>query len=136
MKILNLKNLSIILGIAPLLFFVYYVWQYTINVSFLDDNLYYTKAVFDLNKSESLAETFQIFMRQHNITEHKTPVSRIAAFLIYKITEKLNFFTFAQIGNLTLLGILFLFWRFFLKIRLEYRLFSANSIFDFSNSNF
>lgn len=115
MKILNSKNLSIILGIAPILFFIYYVWQYTINVPFLDDNLYYTKAVVDVNKSQSLAETFKIFMRQHTITEHKTPVSRIAAFLIYKITGKLNFFTFAQLGNLTLLGILFLFWRFFRK---------------------
>ena len=115
MKILNLKNLSIIVGITPILFFIYYVWQYTINIPFLDDNLYYTKAVVDVNKSQSFAETFKIFMRQHTITEHKTPVSRIAAFLIYKITGKLNFFTFAQIGNFTLFGILFLFWRFFRK---------------------
>lgn len=115
MKILNLKTLSLIVGIAPVLFFIYYVWQYTINIPFLDDNLYYTKAVVDVNKSQSFAETFMIFMRQHTITEHKTPVSRIAAFLIYKITGKLNFFIFAQIGNLTLLGILFLFWRFFRK---------------------
>ena len=115
MKNLNLKNLSIIVGILPILFFVYYVWQYTINIPFLDDNLYYTKAVVDVNKSQSFAELFKIFMRQHTITEHKTPVSRIAAFLIYKITGKLNFFTFAQIGNLTLIGILFLFWRFFQK---------------------
>ena len=115
MKNLNFKNLSIIVGILPILFFVYYVWQYTINIPFLDDNLYYTKAVVDVNKSQSFAEIFKIFMRQHTITEHKTPVSRIAAFLIYKITGKLNFFTFAQIGNLTLIGILFLFWRFFQK---------------------
>ena len=115
MKNLNLKNLSIIVGILPILFFVSYVWRYTINIPFLDDNLYYTKAVVDVNKSQSFAETFKIFMRQHTITEHKTPVSRIAAFLIYKITGKLNFFTFAQIGNLTLFGILFLFWRFFRK---------------------
>ena len=115
MKILNLKNLSIIVGISPILFFIYYVWQFTINIPFLDDNLYYTKAVVDVNKSQSFAETFKIFMRQHTITEHKTPVSRIAAFLIYKITGKLNFFIFAQIGNLTLLGILFLFWQFFRK---------------------
>lgn len=115
MKNLNLKNLSIIVGILPILFFVYYVWQYTINIPFLDDNLYYTKAVVDVNKSQSFAETFKIFMRQHTITEHKTPVSRFAAFLIYKITGKLNFFTFAQIGNLTLFGILFLFWQFFRK---------------------
>ena len=115
MKILNIKNLSIIISIIPISFFVYYVWQYTINVPFLDDNLYYTKAVVDVNKSQSFTETSKIFMRQHTITEHKTPVSRIAAFLIYKITGKLNFFTFAQIGNLTLFGILFLFWRFFRK---------------------
>jgi hypothetical protein len=109
------KPLTILLGVIPIAFFVLYVWQYTINVPFLDDNLYYTKAVVDVNKSQSLSETFQIFMRQHTITEHKTPISRLAAFLIYKITGKLNFFTFAQIGNLTLFGILFLFWRFFRK---------------------
>jgi hypothetical protein len=109
------KPLAIILGVIPIVFFIVYVWQYTINVPFLDDNLYYTKAVVDVNKSQSLSESFQIFMRQHTITEHKTPVSRLAAFLIYKITGKLNFFTFAQIGNLTLFGILFLFWRFFRK---------------------
>jgi hypothetical protein len=110
-----MKPLTIILGVIPIVFFVLYVWQYTINVPFLDDNLYYTKAVVDVNKSQSLSEAFWIFMRQHTITEHKTPVSRLAAYLIYKITGTLNFFTFAQIGNLTLFGILFLFWRFFQK---------------------
>lgn len=115
MKFNTLKYLTILLGITPILFFVYYVWQYTINVPFLDDNLYYTKAVIDVNKSESFSEIFRIFMRQHTITEHKTPVSRLVAYLLYKITGTLNFFTFAQLGNLTLFGILFLFWRFFRK---------------------
>ena len=120
MKINSLKyntstSISILLGLFPVLFFVYYVWQHTINVPFLDDNLYYTKAVLDIEKSKSLSESFWIFMRQHTITEHKTPVSRLAAWLIYKFTGTLNFFTFAQIGNLTLFGILFLFWRFFQK---------------------
>ncbi len=110
-----MRSLTIILGVIPIVFFIIYVWQYTINVPFLDDNLYYTKAVVDVNKSQSLSEAFWIFMRQHTITEHKTPVSRLAAYLIYKITGTLNFFTFAQIGNLTLFGILFLFWRFFRK---------------------
>lgn len=112
---MKIKTLSVLVGIVPVLFFIYYVWEYTINIPFLDDNLYYTKAVVDVNKSQSFSETFKIFMRQHTITEHKTPVSRIAAFLIYKTTGKLNFFTFAHIGNLTLFGILFLFWRFFRK---------------------
>ena len=115
MKFNTLKYLTILLGITPILFFVYYVWQYTINVPFLDDNLYYTKAVVDVNKSDSFSEIFRIFMRQHTITEHKTPVSRLVAYLLYKITGTLNFFTFAQLGNLTLFGILLLFWRFFRK---------------------
>jgi hypothetical protein len=115
MKFNTLKYITILFGITPILFFVYYVWQYTINVPFLDDNLYYTKAVVDVNKSDSFSEIFKIFMRQHTITEHKTPVSRLVAYLLYKITGTLNFFTFAQLGNLTLFGILFLFWRFFRK---------------------
>jgi hypothetical protein len=99
MKNLNLRTLSIFVGLAPILFFVYYVWKYTINVPFLDDNIYYTKAVVDVNKSQSFAETFKIFMRQHTITEHKTPVSRIAAFLIYKITGKLDFLPSHKLGT-------------------------------------
>jgi hypothetical protein len=102
--------------IAPVLFFVYYVWNYTINVPFLDDSLYYTKCLVDVQKSKSLTETFWIFMRQHTITEHKTPVSRLAAWLIYKTTGKLDYVILAHIGNLALLGMLVLFWTFFRKI--------------------
>lgn len=100
----------------PVLFFVYYVWNYTINVPFLDDSLYYTKCLVDVEQSKSLVETFWIFMRQHTITEHKTPVSRLAAWLIYKTTGKLDYVILAHIGNLALLGMLVLFWTFFRKI--------------------
>jgi hypothetical protein len=117
MKSNNLqKYTSVLLLIAPVLFFVYYVWNYTINVPFLDDSLYYTKCLVDVQKSKSLTETFWIFMRQHTITEHKTPVSRLAAWLIYKTTGKLDYVILAYIGNLALLGMLVLFWTFFRKI--------------------
>jgi hypothetical protein len=117
MKSNNLqKYTSVLLLIAPVLFFVYYVWNYTINVPFLDDSLYYTKCLVDVQKSKSLTETFWIFMRQHTITEHKTPVSRLAAWLIYKTTGKLDYVILAHIGNLALLGMLVLFWTFFRKI--------------------
>ncbi len=110
------KYLTVLCLIAPVLFFVYYVWNYTINVPFMDDSLYYTKCLVDVQQSKSPTETFWIFMRQHTITEHKTPVSRIAAWLIYKTTGKLNYVILAHIGNLALLGMLILFWTFFRKI--------------------
>jgi hypothetical protein len=111
------KYPTVLLLIAPVLFFVYYVWNYTINVPFLDDSLYYTKCLVDVQKSKSLTETFWIFMRQHTITEHKTPVSRLAAWLIYKTTGKLDYVILAHIGNLALLGMLALFWIFFRRIQ-------------------
>ena len=115
MKFNKLKYLIILFGITPILFFIYYVWQYTINVPYMDDSLYYTKCLIDVEKSNSIIDKFWIFMKQHTITEHRTPVSKFTAWLIYKFTGKLNYIILAHLGNLTLFGMLFLFWRFFKK---------------------
>ena len=115
MKFNTLKYLTILLGITPILFFVYYIWQYTINVPYMDDSLYYTKCLIDVEKSNSITDKFWIFMKQHTITEHRTPVSKFIAWLIYKFSGKLNYVILAHLGNLALFGMLFLFWRFFKK---------------------
>lgn len=115
MKSLQLKNFAVFLMLFPILFFVYYVWQFTINIPFLDDSLYYTKCLVDVEKSNSLVDKFWIFMRQHTITEHRTPVSKFVAWLIYKFTGKFNYVILAHLGNLALFGMMFLFWRFFKK---------------------
>ena len=65
MKFNTLKYLAILLGITPILFFVYYVLQYTINVPYVDDSLYYTKCVIDVEESNSIIDKFWIFMKQH-----------------------------------------------------------------------
>ena len=115
MKFNKLKYLIILFGITPILFFIYYVWQYTINIPYMDDSLYYTKCLIDVEKSNSIIDKFWIFMKQHTITEHRTPVSKFTAWLIYKFTGKLNYIILAHLGNLALFGMLFLFWRFFKK---------------------
>ena len=115
MKFNKLKCLIILLGITPILFFIYYVWQYTINVPYMDDSLYYTKCLIDVEKSNSIVDKFWIFMKQHTITEHRTPVSKFTAWLIYKFTGKLSYILLAHLGHLALFGMLFLFWRFFKK---------------------
>ncbi len=115
MKFNKLKYLIILFGITPILFFIYYVWQYTINVPYMDDSLYYTKCLIDVEKSNSIIDKFWIFMKQHTITEHRTPISKFTAWLIYKFTGKLNYIILAHLGNLALFGMLFLFWRFFKK---------------------
>ena len=104
-----------LLGLIPVLFFIVYVGKYTINIPFLDDSLYYTECLLDVNKSKSLSEAFWIFMKQHTITEHRTPISKFVAWLIYKTTGSLNYTILAHLGNLYLGGMLWLFWRFFKK---------------------
>jgi hypothetical protein len=111
----TLKYPTILLGIIPILFFIYYVWQFTINVPFLDDSLYYTKCLVDVENSKSVVDSFWIFMKQHTITEHRTPVSKFTAWLIYQFTGKFDYVILAHLGNLALFGMLFLFWRFFRK---------------------
>ena len=115
MKFNKLKYLIILLGITPILFFIYYVLQYTINIPYMDDSLYYTKCLIDVEKCNSIVDKFWIFMKQHTITEHRTPVSKFTAWLIYKFSGKLNYIILAHLGNLALFGMLFLFWRFFKK---------------------
>ena len=115
MKPLYPKNFAVFLMLCPVLFFVYYVWKYTINIPFLDDSLYYTKCLIDVEKSESIVDKFWIFMKQHTITEHRTPVSKFIAWLIYKFTGKFDYSILAHLGNLALFGMMFLFWRFFKK---------------------
>jgi hypothetical protein len=104
-----------IIGFIPILFFIYYVSAMSINVPFMDDSLYYTKCLVDVEKSKSVSEAFWIFMKQHTITEHRTPVSKFVAWLIYKTTGKFSYTILAHLGNLALFGMLFLFWRFFRK---------------------
>jgi len=99
-----------LLGLIPVLFFIVYVGKYTINIPFLDDSLYYTECLLDVNKSKSLSEAFWIFMKQHTITEHRTPISKFVAWLIYKTTGSLNYTILAHLGNLFLGGMLWLFW--------------------------
>jgi hypothetical protein len=115
MKFNTPKYLFLLLGITPILFFIYYVSAMTINVPFMDDSLYYTKCLVDVEKSKSVSEAFWIFMKQHTITEHRTPVSKFVAWLIYKTTGKFSYTILAHLGNLALFGMLFLFWRFFRK---------------------
>jgi hypothetical protein len=115
MKSLQLKNFAVFLMLCPILFFIYYVWKYTINIPFLDDSLYYTKCLVDVEKSNSIVDKFWIFMKQHTITEHRTPVSKFTAWLIYKFTGKFNYTILAHLGNIALFGMMFLFWRFFKK---------------------
>ena len=115
MKSLYLKNFAVFLMLCAVLFFVHYVWKYTINIPFLDDSLYYTKCLIDVEKSHSIADKFWIFMKQHTITEHRTPVSKFMAWLIYKFTGKFDYSILAHLGNLALFGMMFLFWRFFKK---------------------
>lgn len=115
MKSLYLKNFAVFLMLCPVIFFVYYVWKYTINIPFLDDSLYYTKCLIDVEKSDSIVDKFWIFMKQHTITEHRTPVSKFTAWIIYKFMGKFDYTILAHLGNLALFGMMILFWQFFKK---------------------
>ncbi|MFC0185195.1 hypothetical protein SAMN04515674_112128 [Pseudarcicella hirudinis] len=120
MKPYLLKYITYIVAAFPAGFFIWYVGRYTVNIPFLDDNLYYTDCILAVNKSKSIAEAFWIFMKQHTITEHRTPVSKFVAYLIYKFTGSLNYTILAHLGNLFLGGLLFFFWKVFQKTKTDF----------------
>jgi hypothetical protein len=98
--------LTLLLVIAPPIIFFALFFRYTINVPVNDD---YRAILDNLNKTistNSISEKVSLFFSQHN--EHRIVYDRIWTLLCYKINGQVNFNYLSLIGNLSLLGIFFL----------------------------
>lgn len=102
------KVLAICLIFTPILFFGYLFQKYAINIPHWDD-LAVRNTIADYLKTDSFIEKIRILFSQHN--EHRIVLTRIFALLIYATQGFLDLKTLMIFGNLSLVGLLFIFYK-------------------------
>lgn len=131
MKLLR-KSIQYILVALPVFLFFYFFIISIVDVPINDDY-----ALLDfMNKyieSNSLYEKIKILFAQHN--EHRIFYDRIFTLFSYEIFNKVNFIFLATIGNLSLIGICFIFYTKFVNYQKSIILFLPITILLFSLSS-
>lgn len=108
-------NTAVIKGIIffliclpPIIFFSLF-FRYTVDVPVNDD---YRAILDNLNKTlatDSVSEKIKLFFSQHN--EHRIVYDRFWTLICYKLNGQVNFNYLSLIGNLSLFGIFFIFYK-------------------------
>ncbi|RFS17923.1 hypothetical protein [Emticicia sp. C21] len=102
--------------LIPLALFGYIFQKYAINIPHWDD-LAVRNSLADFLTTDSFFNKISILFAQHN--EHRIFLTRLLALFIYSIKGTLDLKALMLLGNLSLVGILFIFYRFSLRNNLE-----------------
>lgn len=108
--------ISILISIIPIVQYFYFVNKYAINIPFLDDYTFFD-FLPQLFSSTTFGEKVELFFNQHN--EHRILLNRIVALAIYQVKGDLDYRLMIIIGNIFLLGILAIFVKYFLQLKLK-----------------
>ena len=103
----------------PVALYFYFLSEYAINIPKWDDHA--LKAfIVEFNNSHGFIPKFQTFFKQHN--EHRIAFDRFFTLIVYWINGSIEYRWLMWIGNFTLLGLLFIFYKIFqtLKISIAY----------------
>ncbi len=102
------KTLTFFLLLIPVASFWFIFDKYAINIPHWDDFAVRNSLVSFLT-TDSLLEKIKILFAQHN--EHRIFLTRFAALLIYEVKGTLDVKWLMFLGNFSLVGILFLFYK-------------------------
>jgi hypothetical protein len=102
------KALTLCLVFIPLVFFGYIFQKYAINIPHWDD-LAVRNSLAEYLTSNSFGHKISLLFAQHN--EHRIFLTRVFALFVYLIQGTLDLKTLMLAGNLSLVGILFIFYR-------------------------
>lgn len=100
--------LTLCLILIPLIFFGYTFQKYAINIPHWDD-LAVRNSLADFLTADSFVQKIKLLFTQHN--EHRIFLTRLFALFVYLIKGTLNLKTLMFLGNLSLVGILLLFYK-------------------------
>lgn len=100
--------LSLCFIMIPLVFFGYIFQKYAINIPHWDD-LAVRNSLAEWLTSDSLTHKIKLLFAQHN--EHRIFLTRLFALFVYLIKGILDLKALMLLGNLALVGILFIFYR-------------------------
>ena len=110
MKQLINKTLPLILIAIPVIVFWYWFFAFAVDAPMWDDFVL-TDFMLRLNENPSFSEKLRLFFAQHNA--HRIVYDRVITYLVWLLTGKMDFRLMMLIGNLSLMGLLGLFWKVF-----------------------
>lgn len=102
--------LPLLLGLVPVGTYFSFLAIYAVNVPLFDDHALRNFLV-SYQAADSFAEKFALVFSQHN--EHRIGYDRLVVLLQFWLTGEINFVGMMIIGNLSLIGILWIFYRIF-----------------------
>lgn len=100
----------------PVALYFYLLSEYAVNIPKWDDHA--LKAfVVDFEQADGFVPILQTFFKQHN--EHRIAFDRFFTLIVFCIRGSIEYRWLMWIGNFTLLGVLFIYLRLFLKQKLS-----------------
>lgn len=101
---------------VPVALYFYFLSEYALNIPKWDDHA--LKAfIVEFEDAKGLIPKLQSFFKQHN--EHRIALDRLFTLIVYKIHGSIEYRWLMWIGNLTLLGLLLIFYRIFQKQKIS-----------------
>ena len=111
-----MKNKSTYLAWAlialPIILYFYFLSEYSLNIPKWDDHA--LKAfILEFENANGFLAKFQTFFKQHN--EHRIAFDRLITLIVFKIHGTIDYRWLMWVGNFTLIGTTFIFYKIFQK---------------------
>lgn len=119
--------------VIPIVYFYAIIFSYTNNIPYKDDYVL-LESVFKMDTANSFADFLKSFLQQVN--QHRFGFERTVMWLIYKISGNENIKVQIIIGNLFLLGILYLLYNQFKNLKLSLAYFTPIPLILFNLTYF
>ena len=100
----------------PIILYFYFLSEYSLNIPKWDDHA--LKAfILDYQNADGILAKFQTFFKQHN--EHRIAFDRLITLIVFQIHGTIDYRWLMWVGNFTLIGVLFIFYKIFQKQKIS-----------------
>lgn len=100
----------------PIILYFYFLAEYSLNIPKWDDHA--LKAfILNFENADGFANKFQTFFTLHN--EHRIAFDRLITLMVFKIHGTIDYRWLMWVGNFTLMGTLFIFYKNFQKQKIS-----------------
>lgn len=100
----------------PIILYFYFLSEYSLNIPKWDDHA--LKAfILDFQNADGILAKFQTFFKQHN--EHRIAFDRLITLIVFQIHGTIDYRWLMWVGNFTLIGILFIYYKIFQKQKIS-----------------
>jgi hypothetical protein len=100
----------------PVILYFYFLSEYAINIPKWDDHAL-KSFIVEFENAKGLIPKLQTFFKQHN--EHRIAFDRFFTLIVFWLHGSIEYRWLMWIGNFTLLGVLFIFYKIFQKQKLS-----------------